>query len=169
LHIGKTRNAIHIYCSLFITEFVLSSSSLFLLVRSSNLHRLAAELAFNQRAIFVLHRECRHLIKGTLLLIDFILRTLMATKTTVPAPIVERDSTFESIFLEGLSRLMTGSLPGLKAMFQRRNEGRDAHASAKGHTLVRGLTVLQTALTYGKKLLECAVKTSKVYVQTPIA
>jgi hypothetical protein len=35
-------------------------------------------------------------------------------------------------------------------------------------TLVRGLAVLQTALTYGKELLECAVKTSKVYVQTPI-
>jgi hypothetical protein len=82
----------------------------------------------------VLHRECRHLIKGALLLIDFILRTLIGTKTTVPASIAERDSTFESIFLEGLSRLMTGSLPGLKAMFQRRNEGRDAHALGKGHT-----------------------------------
>jgi hypothetical protein len=35
-------------------------------------------------------------------------------------------------------------------------------------TLVRGLAVLQTALTYGKKLLECAVEASKVYVQTPI-
>lgn len=63
---------------------------------------------------------------------------------------------------------MAGSLPGLKAMFQRRNEGRDAHGSAKGDTLVRGLAVLQAALTYGEKLLECAVKTSKVYVQTPI-
>ena len=62
---------------------------------------------------------------------------------------------------------MTGSLPGLKAMFQKRNEGRDAHASAKGHTS-EGLGVLHTALTYGKKLLECPVKTSKVYVQTPI-
>jgi hypothetical protein len=82
----------------------------------------------------VLHRECRHLIKGALLLIDSILRTLIGTKTTVPASIAERDSTFESIFLEGLSRLMTGSLPGLKAMFQRRNEGRDAHALGKGHT-----------------------------------
>jgi hypothetical protein len=117
----------------------------------------------------VLHRECRPLIKSALLLIDFILRTLIgSTKTTVPAPIAERDSTFESFFLEGLSRLMTGLLPGLKAMSQRLNEGRHAHASGKGHTLVRGLTVLQTALTYGKKLLKCAVKISKVYVQTPI-
>ena len=82
----------------------------------------------------VLHRECRDLIKSALLLIDFILRTLIGTKTTVPASIAGRDSTFESIFLEGLSRLMTGSLPGLKAMFQRRNEDRDAHASGKGHT-----------------------------------
>ena len=61
---------------------------------------------------------------------------------------------------------MTGSLPGLKAMFQRRNEGRDAHASAKGRTLVRGLAVLQTALTYGKKLLECAIEASRVYTHT---
>jgi hypothetical protein len=74
------------------------------------------------------------LIKAALLLIDFILRTLIGTKTTVPAPIAERDSTFESIFLKELSRLMTSSLPGLKAMFQKRNKGRDAHASAKGHT-----------------------------------
>ena len=90
------------------------------------------------------------MIKSALLLIDFILRTHIATKTTVPAPIAERDSTFESIFFEGLSRLMTGSLPGLKAMFQRRNEGRDAHASAKGH-ISEELAVFQTALTYGKK------------------
>jgi hypothetical protein len=29
---------------------------------------------------------------------------------------------------------MTGSLPGLKVMFQRRKEGSDAHESGKGHT-----------------------------------
>ena len=62
---------------------------------------------------------------------------------------------------------MTGSLPGLKAMFQRRNEGRDAHASAKGHTS-EGVGSTSDSTTYGKKLLKCAVKTSKVYVQTPI-
>lgn len=61
---------------------------------------------------------------------------------------------------------MTGSLPGLRAMFQKRNERRDAYASAKGRTLVRGLAVLQTALTYGKKLLECTIEASKVYTHT---
>lgn len=33
-------------------------------------------------------------------------------------------------------------------------------------TLARGLAVLQTALTYGKKLLECAIEASKVYTHT---
>jgi hypothetical protein len=28
--------------------------------------------------------------------------------------------------------------------------------------------MLQTSLTYGKNLLECAVEASKVYVQTPV-
>jgi hypothetical protein len=36
-------------------------------------------------------------------------------------------------------------------------------------TLVRGLAVLQTALTYGKKLLECAIEASKVYTHTHIS
>jgi hypothetical protein len=32
--------------------------------------------------------------------------------------------------------------------------------------LVRGLAVLQTALTYGKKLLERAIEANKVYTHT---
>jgi len=42
----------------------------------------------------------------------------------------------------------------------------DAYGSGKGHT--GGVGMLQTSLTYGKNLLECAVEASKVYVQTPV-